>query len=101
MASERAETVHPRTGLRESWDDFYNVPLVHQKGIGRLTFAGQRTAVHTVPLGGEQTLDFYAQLKPSDELIVTLPGAANRKKPRYPLFWRINTFRSKTPAFMA
>lgn len=101
MASERAETVHPRTGLREGWDDFYNVPLVHQKGIGRLTFAGQTTAVHTVPLANGLTLDFFAKLKPSDELIVTLVGAASPSKNRYPLFQRVSTFRRSMPALMA
>lgn len=99
MANE--ETVNPRTRLREGWDDHFNVPLVHQKGIGRLTFAGQSTAVHTVPLPGGLALDFFAKLRPNDELIVTLPGAASRKKPRHPLFWRVSTFRRPEPAFMA
>lgn len=94
--------MNPATGLRETWNDFYNVPVVQQKSIGQLRFNGQATAVHTVPLEGGLTLDFFAQLKRSDELVVTFPGAARPGKNIYPMFARVATFRaSRTPAFMA
>lgn len=98
----RIATTNPRTGLRETWSDFYDVPLVHQTSLGGLRFNGQATAVHTVPIGGGLTLDFFAQLKRSDELVVTFPGAARPGKNIYPLFARVATFRAnRTPAFMA
>lgn len=98
----RAATTNPATGLRETWNDFYDVPLVHQKSVGTLRLNGQATAVHTVPLEGGLTLDFFAHLKRSDELIVSFPGAARPGKNIYPLFARVATFRSyRAPAFMA
>lgn len=93
--------INPRTGLRETRHELYGVPEVRQRGIGRLTFAGQSTAVHKVPLRNGLTLDFFAKLKPSEELIVTLPGAASPTKNIYPLFARVSTFRRSAPAFMA
>lgn len=102
MDSRSAATTNPRTGLRETWNDFYNVPLVHQKSLGGLRLNGQATAVHTAPIGGGLTLDFFAHLKRSDELIVTFPGAARPGKNIYPLFARVATFRAlKSPAFMS
>lgn len=95
------QTKNSRTGLQETWNDFYKVPLVHQKSVGTLRFNGQATAVHTAPIGGGLTLDFFAQLKPSDELVVTFPGAAKPGKNIYPLFNRVATFRGKVPAVMA
>lgn len=98
----RADTTNPHTGLRETWNDFYDVPLVHQKSLRALRLNGQATAVHTAPIGGGLTLDFYAHLKRSDELIVTFPGAARPGKNIYPLFARVATFRAlKSPAFMS
>lgn len=94
-------TINPRTGLEESHHDFYNVPLVHQRNIGSLKFNGQMTAVHTVPIPGGLTLDFYARLGRCDELIVTFPGAATAQNNIYPLFARVATFRRLTPAFIA
>lgn len=93
--------INHRTKLRETWHERFGVPEVHQKGIGRLTFAGQTTAVHKVPLGKGLSLDFFAKLKPSEELIVTLPGAASPEKNIYPLFARVSTFRRRVPAVMA
>lgn len=97
----RDVTTNPRTGLQESWNDFYNVPLVHQKSVGTLRFNGQATAVHTAPIRGGLTFDFFAQLKASDELVVTFPGAARPGKNIYPLFNRVATFRDRVPAVMA
>lgn len=99
--SERPVTINPRTGLRESWDDHFNVPLVHQKGIGRLTFTGQTTAVHTVPLDNGLTLDFYARLGRADELFVSFHGSIPPSRPVYPRFERVASLRSKTKAMMA
>lgn len=93
--------VNPKTGLKEEWHEFYRLPLVHQRGIGSLKFNGQQNAVHKVPLGGGLTLDFYAQLRRSDELVVTLPGAALADRNIYPLFARVSTFRPTNHAFMA
>src|SRR5690606_38715722 len=98
----RTARINPATGLRETWDTYYNVPLVHQKRISQLRLNGQATAVHTVPIEGGLTLDFFAHLKRSDELIVTFPGPARPGKNIYPLFARVATFRAlRTPAFMA
>lgn len=99
--AEKDVTINPRTGLREARNEFYGVPEVQQRGIGRLTFGGQPTAVHTVPLPGGLTLDFFAKLHASDELVVTFVGAANPDKNRYPLFQRVATFRNAVPAVIA
>lgn len=93
--------INAKTGLKEGWDAHYRLPLVHQKSIGSLRLNGQISAVHTVPLPRGLSLDFFAQLKRSDELIVTLPGAARREKNIYPFFNRVTTFRGKVPAFIA
>ncbi|WP_417368040.1 hypothetical protein [Glutamicibacter arilaitensis] len=93
--------INPKSGLKETHHDFYNMPLVHQKGINALKFNGQAQAVHTTPLGNGLTLDFYARLNASDELIVTFPGAATRERNIYPLFSRVSTFRKSKHAFMA
>jgi len=99
---QRTARTNPVTGLRETWNDFYKVPLVHQEGVGQLRLNGQATAVHTAPLESGLTLDFFAQLKRSDELIVTFPGAARPGKNIYPLFARVATFRAlRAPAFLA
>lgn len=52
---------NPRTGLHESTHDYYQVPLVHQRGLGRLRFDGQLRAVHTSPYRDGLTLDFYSR----------------------------------------
>lgn len=101
MAEKQSLTKNPRTGLIEGFHSHYKVPEVHQNNIRTLRFGGQATAVHIVPLSNGLTLDFYARLQKSDELIVTLPGAASPNKNFYPLFWRVSTFRTiGTPAFM-
>lgn len=93
--------VNPKTGLKEEVHSFYQVPLVHQRSVGSLKFNGQLQAVHRVPLHDGLSLDFYARLNRSDELIVTFPGAASAEKNIYPLFARIATFRQGTGPFMA
>lgn len=100
-ASRRPEAINPRTGLSEGWDDFYKVPLVHQKALGALRYTGQVSAVHTLPLGDGLSLDWYARLGKSDELVVTFHGANKREKNIYPMFARVASLRNKAPAMMA
>lgn len=96
-----AKTKNPRTGLTETMHDYYKVPVVHQRGLGRLRFDGQVTAVHTVPYREGMTLDFYSRLKRSDELIVTFHGAGDLTKLQYPVFTRVKSLKNKAPAMMS
>ena len=96
-----ATTKNPRTGLLESTHDYYKVPLVRQRGLGRLRFDGQMTAVHTAPFREGMTLDFYARLKRSDEIIVTFHGAGDLTKLTYPVFTRVKSLKQKAPAMMS
>lgn len=93
--------INPRTRLKETNDGFFKAPLVHQKSINTLKFTGQRIAVHTVPVGNGLTLDFYAQLGVSEELVVTLMGANSPRKNFYPKFARVSSMRRRAPAMMA
>lgn len=93
--------LNAKTGLQETWHDHYGVPIVHQRGLGSLRLNGQVSAVHTVPLGGRLTLDFFSQLRKSDELIVTLPGSVPVARMSEPYFARVATFRASEPAFIA
>lgn len=93
--------VNPRTGLREGFDEYFRVPLVYQRSVGGVRFAGQPTAVHTVPYHGGKTLDFYSRLQQSDEMVVTFHGANSREKNRYPVFTRIASLRTKAPAMIS
>lgn len=93
--------INPRTGLKETRDSFYKIPLVHQKGIGSLKLNGQMTAVHKVPLGKGITLDFYAKLGKSDELFVTFMGANTADRHFYPRFARVSSMKNRVPALMA
>lgn len=101
MADKPSTTINPRTGLSEGWHDFYNVPTVRQRGLGSLRLNGQVSAVHIVPIGAGLTLDFFSQLRRSDTLIVTLPGAVPIARMAGPYFTRVATFRGKAPAFLA
>lgn len=93
--------VNPITGLKERKHAFYKVPIVTQLSIGALKFNGQQTAVHSVPIGSGKTLDFFAKLGRSDELIVTFMGANTKDKNFYPRFSRVATFGPRAAAFMA
>lgn len=95
------ETINPKTGLLETPHAYYGIPHVQQRGLGSLKFNGQRTAVHTAPIGNGLTLDFYASLGRSDEIVVTLMGATPPEKNTYPKFSRIRSVKPKAPAFMA
>lgn len=101
MTETRTETINPRTGLRETWSPHFDVPIVHQRGLGALRFTGQRTALHTVPIKPGLTLDWYSRLGPSDELLVTLQGANRPAKNIYPSFPRVLSMQDKGPAHMA
>lgn len=93
--------INERTGLREGWNEHFNIPLVHQRGLGSLRFGRQNTAIHSAPLGGGRSLDFYARLGPSNEMLVSLHGALSPTKPLYPRFERVSSLRHATPAAMA
>ncbi|MFL4474854.1 hypothetical protein ACIPVK_12730 [Paeniglutamicibacter sp. MACA_103] len=93
--------VNPRTGLLESFNDFYKVPLVHQTSLNTLKFHGQPTALHTVPIGNGLTLDFYSKLSRSDELLIAFHGANLAEKNFYPRFERVHSMRSRADSFMA
>lgn len=94
-------SVNPKTGLKEITHPYFKVPQVQQKGIGQLRFDGQPTAVHSVPYRKGVTLDFYARLQRSDELIVTFHGANSPEKNIYPLFARIASLRKKAKAMIS
>ena len=96
-----AKVKNPRTGLLESTHDYYRVPLVHQRGLGRLRFDGQLRAVHTSPYRDGLTLDFYSRLKRSEELVVTFHGAGDLTKLSYPVFTRVKSLAAKAPAMMS
>lgn len=95
------ETVNPRTGLKETWDANFRVPIVYQRSVGSLKFGGQLSAIHTVPLAQGLSLDFYAHLCRSEELVVAFPGALLPKKNIYPLFPRVKVLRRKAKAMMS
>lgn len=92
---------HPRTGLRETWNERFEVPVVHQKAFEALDFSGHAESIHTVPIEEVPSLDFYARLAPSDELYVSFQGAVMPGKLRYPSFWRVASMRNRAEAFMA
>lgn len=94
-------TINPKTGLKETVHDYYKLPIVHQKGLGRLRLDGQLSAVHTVPYRENITLDFYSRLKRSDEIIVTFHGANDLTKNIYPMFARVKSLKNKAPAMMS
>ncbi|RWZ83808.1 hypothetical protein [Glutamicibacter sp. HZAU] len=93
--------INERTGLKEGTYPRLRVPLVHQRSINTLRFNGQKTAVHTVPLQNGLTLDFYANLGASDELVVTFHGAMPRTLKDYPWFTRIRSVSEKTKAMIS
>ncbi|WP_146112873.1 hypothetical protein [Arthrobacter sp. MYb214] len=93
--------INPKTKLKEEFNEFFRVPLVHQRGTNSLNFTGQRTALHTVPLGNGLSLDFYAQLGSNDELVVTFMGANLPNNNFYPKFSRISSMRGRASALIA
>ena len=56
--------------------------------------------MHRVPLE-KGSLDFFAKLKPSDNLVVTLVGAAAPSRNFYPKFQRVSTFRGAVNSLLA
>lgn len=94
-------TINPRSGLRESVYERLNIPHVQQTSVRALRLNGQKRAVHTVPLQNGLTLDFYADLGVSDELVVTFHGAMPRTLKDYPWFARIRSVAPKTKAMLA
>lgn len=90
-----------RTGLSESLHDYYQVPEVQQRSIQNVRYGGQQTAVHKVPVGAGLTLDFYARLGGSDEILVSLHGALIPGRHKYPRFERVASLRSRAKAMMS
>jgi hypothetical protein len=101
MTSARYPRVNPRSGLTEQWDSHFEVPSVAQRSLNALRFNGQTTAVHSVPLENRLTLDFYARLGRSDELVVTFHGAYRKDQYLYPRFERVRSLEKKFPAHIA
>jgi len=101
MPTTRYPRVNPRSGLREKWHDHFKVPLVTQRSITSLKFNGQTTAVHRVPLENGLTLDFYARLCASDELVITFHGAYLKRKYEHPRFERVRSLRGAIPTHIA
>lgn len=101
MANSRYPRTNPKSGLVEDWDDHFAVPAVRQRSINALRFNGQSTAVHRVPLENGLTLDFYARLGRSDELVLTFHGAYRKDNYRYPRFERVQSLTNVFPAHIA
>lgn len=93
--------VNPRTGLLETFHEYYRVPHVQQKNINALRLNGQPSAVHTAPLGNGMTIDFFSQFSSSDELIVAFHGANSERSQFYPRFERVHSLKTKAPSFLA
>lgn len=93
-------SINAITGLKEHFHDKYELPIVQQKSASTVKFSGQRTAVHTVPLPGLGSLDFYAQLGRNDELVVGFHGATPKSRNFYPRFERVRSFRKLTNSFI-
>lgn len=94
-------TDNAQTGPNESWHDHFKVPVVHQQSLEALRFDGPSSAVHTVPRGPGQSIDFYAQLAPSEELFVSLHGAAAKGNARYPMFRRVESLKDRVPSMLS
>lgn len=101
MAKPGYPRVNPKNGLREDWDAHFQVPSVHQRSITSLRLNGQSTAVHSVPLENGLTLDFYARLGRSDELVLTFHGAYRKDNYLYPRFERVKSLENAFPAHIA
>lgn len=92
--------VNDISGLKEGFHEKYNLPIVLQRSVKAVKFSGQRTAVHTVPIGSVGSLDFYAQLGRNDELVIGFHGATPKARNFYPRFERVRSFRNLTNSFM-
>lgn len=92
---------NPKTGLPEGFDDYYRLPVVHQRSLGQIRLDGQLRAIHTAPYRPGITLDFYSRLQRSDELVVTFHGANDITKNRYPVFTRVKSLKDKATAMMS
>ena len=93
-------SVNEETGLLESWHGHFKVPIVHQQAVEKLNFGTHRVAVHTLSGDAGRLLDFYAQLGSSDELFVSLHGAAPRGSFRYPMFRRVESMRYRVESLL-
>ena len=93
-------TINPKTGLSETIHAYYRVPVVKQRNINALRLNGQRVAVHTVPLGGGLTLDFYTSFSAGEELFIVFHGANSETNQFYPRFERVASIRAKATSFI-
>lgn len=94
------ETTNAITGLKESAHPYYGIPHVQQRNINALRLNGQRTAVHTVPIGGGLTLDFYSTFSKHSEMLVVFHGANSEHTQFYPRFERVKSVKEKAPSFL-
>lgn len=90
-----------KTGLLESHDARYKIPVVHQRGVGQIRFDGQPRAIHKVPYRPGRTLDFYSRLLRSDEIVVAFHGKTDLEKGGYPAFAHLANLSGKTSAMMS
>lgn len=95
-------SVNPISGLWEKPNRYFGVPWVEQHSVPRLDLKPHTNAIHKVPVAdGRLTLDFYAQLNPSDYLAVVFHGANSARAYSYPRFERIQTLLPTAPAFLS
>ncbi|GAA1722639.1 hypothetical protein [Brachybacterium phenoliresistens] len=92
---------NPATGLMESYEPHFQLPVIHQRSITSLRFQSRPTALHTVALRHGRRLDFYARLTKSDEIAVTFHGANRRDKNIYPKFERVTSLHHEFPSHLA
>lgn len=84
----------------ESWDAHYKVPIVHHASLDSLQLRKHEVAVHEVTLSPELSIDFYAKLKPSEVLYVSLHGAVPLAAPRYPHFRRVESMKDRVDSVL-
>lgn len=89
------------SGLREGFNDFLQVPIVHQRNSVSPKFNGQVAAHHRVPIQNNLTMQFYSRLVRGDELFVIFHGAFRKGKDRYPRFDRVQTTNRMNVPFMS
>lgn len=93
-------TTNTVTGLEESWHDYFKIPVVHQASLKAIRLDPHPAAIHSVPIAGWKSLDFYAQLASSEELFVSLHGAASGT-PRYPQFRRVMSMKDRVTSLLS
>lgn len=96
-------------GLREDWSSKFAMPRIHQHSIRRTEFPIGASAISKIPVitpakwsnNYRFHLDVMSVLNPSDELIVTLHGAAQPTKRSAQRFERVKSLQLDHPAVIA